>query len=349
MKQGSIYEQFRRSDKLIKFSDPLGELNTRINIEAFRKRLESAVRKEAKGPGGRPPFDVVLMFKILIVGVMHQLSDDQLELRIYDSYFVQKFLQLDSDDRIPDAKTIWAFRQALTQSGVIDQLFADFDSMLTRSGVTYSKGIIVDAKIIEIPKQRNTREENVKVKNGEVPEEWKTPENENKLRQKDVDARWTTKAKRNYYGYKNHIKIDKKTKLIRSFAVTPASTHDSLAIRSLLDHTDKGKTMYADSGYYGIAVEEACSDNDVTPRVVFRHRRGKKPLTAAQKKRNLSISKPRARVEHVFGAMVNDLKFQKLRSIGLARAHAQLGMLNLITNMKRALVLKDRKLLIGWT
>jgi IS5 family transposase len=87
--------------------------------------------------------------------------------------------------------------------------------------------------MIPIPRQRNSREENAQIKAGEVPEAWQ--ENTNELEQKDVDAKWTKKNGQSYYGYKNHIDIDVKHKLIRNYAVTDASVHDSQVMNELLD------------------------------------------------------------------------------------------------------------------
>ena len=137
------------------------------------------------------------------------------------------------NDRVPDEKTIWLFREELTKAELIKPLFDQFEATLSANGFAAQKGQIVDATIVSTPKQRNSREENKQLKEGETPEIW--DEMPNKKRQKDVDARWTMKRNVVYFGYKNHVTVDVKHKLIRDFDVTNASTHDSQVIESILD------------------------------------------------------------------------------------------------------------------
>ena len=119
--------------------------------------------------------------------------------------------------------------------------------MLDQEGFLIKEGSIIDATIVEAPKQRNTREENDQIKLGEIPEEWK--DNRNMLRQKDTDARWLKKNGEKYYGYKNHVKICRKSKLISGYIVTDASVHDSQTVADLLDRSDSHHELYADSAY----------------------------------------------------------------------------------------------------
>ena len=115
------------------------------------------------------------------------------------------------------------------QLGIIDVLFAEFNRMLEERGIITHKGTIVDATFVDAPRQRNSRDENKKIKNGEIPEEW---ENEpHKLSQKDTDARWTKKGDEKHYGYKDHVKVDADSKLILDYAVTPANVHDATSLK----------------------------------------------------------------------------------------------------------------------
>ncbi len=344
-KQGSLYEQMRRQTKQESFKDPLRDLGDRINFESFRSLIETGLRKESKGAGGRPAFDVVLMFKVLIVGTLYNLSDDALEMRLYDSYAAQRFLRLHADDRIPDAKTIWSFRESLITAGVHEALFNGFNKQLEHAGVTYSLGRIIDATIIEAPKQRNSREENNQIKQGKTPEQWH--DDPAMLRQKDVDARWTQKHGRSYYGYKDHVKVDQVTKLIISSVVTPANVHDSQVVGDLLDPGDEHCNVYMDSAYVGQDVDDKVRAVGARNRVIGRRARGKQ-LTEARVRVNRIYARNRTRVEHVFGAFVNDLKTKLIRSIGLTRAKGRITMLNLVYNMRRAMSLDDRALRIGW-
>ena len=127
----------------------------------------------------------------------------------------------------------------------MEGLFARFDGCLKTSGYLAMGGQIVDASIVPTPRQHNSKEENKQVKAGETPPEWeKKPA---KLRQKDRDARWTKKNNRSHYGYKNHIGIDRRHKLVRCWSVTPASTHDSQALDDILDESNTASGVWAAS------------------------------------------------------------------------------------------------------
>ena len=129
-----------------------------------------------------------------------------------------RFLGLSIGDRVPDAKTIWLFREDLGKAKLIKPLFRQFEGYLRSHGFTARKGQIVDASIVSVPIQRNSREENKQIKEGDVPEGW----NEAKQRQKDVHARWSARNHKHAYGYKNHISVDASHKFIRDFTVTDA-------------------------------------------------------------------------------------------------------------------------------
>lgn len=113
-----------------------------------------------------------MMFKVLVLEKLFNLSDDQTEYQITDRISFQRFLGLSLGEKVPDAKTIWVFKNTLTELGIIDVLFAEFNRMLEERGIITHKGTIVDATFVDAPRQRNSRDENKKIKNGEIPEEW---------------------------------------------------------------------------------------------------------------------------------------------------------------------------------
>ncbi len=176
---------------------------------------------------------------------------------------------------------------------------------------------------------------------GKIPEEWKKPENANKLRRKDSDARWTRKAGQLHYGYKNHIKADKDSKLIVDYEATSASVHDSQVIDDLVDENDQ--VLYADSAYWGNTVA-----SKPLPHVENQIQvRGTKHITITpeQREENRIKSKTRIRVEHVFGFITNSMHGKNLRSIGIERARFRAGLTNLIYNLFRAEFLNRSKVM----
>ena len=328
--QTGLFDWQFRFEKLDKSGDPLRQLNDVIDWECFRPTLLSIHEKERKSNAGAKPYDVVMMFKILVVQSLYNLSDDAVEYQIMDRISFMRFLGLSLGDRVPDAKTIWLFREQLTEAKLVKKLFGQFDEFLRNSGFAAPKGQIIDASIISAPKQRNSRDENKRIKKGEIPEEWDSV----KRRQKDTDARWTKKMGKNYYGYKNHINIDVKNKLIRDYAVTDAATHDSQVFDDLLDDSNSNRDVFADSADRSKERLKELSERGFRERVQRKGCRHKK-LTEREIRGNHTRSKTRCRIEHVFGVqamMAGDLI---LRTIGIIRARVKIGLRNLAYNMFR--------------
>ena len=207
--------------------DPLVALNKLIPWEEFRPKLlaaleEAGLRAKAetrKSAAGRKPLDEIVMFKVLVLQSLYNLSDDNAEYLIRDRLSFMRFLGLGLEGTVPDAKSIWLYREAWAKDGTAKVLFEAFDAYLKQQGYLAMGGQIVDATIVPVPKNRNTPEENAAIKAGEVPSGW--AENPAKLRQKDLDARWTKKHGQSHYGYKNHINIDRTHKLVREYTVSP--------------------------------------------------------------------------------------------------------------------------------
>jgi transposase, IS5 family len=198
-------------------------------------------------------------------------------------------------------------------------------------------GQMIDASIVPVPKQRNGRDENAAIKAGETPEGW--DDQPAKRRQKDTDARWTKKHGRSHYGYKNHVNVDRRHKLIRRYKVTDASVHDSQALDDILDETNTASDVWADSAYRSAETEAKLADRGLRSRIHRKAHRNR-PLSKREQQGNRTRSKIRARVEHVFGAQANDMGGTLVRSIGIGRAKARIGLKNLAYNMRRAVHLE---------
>lgn len=340
-RQPGLFDVEERAAQLTKMGDPLVGLKARIDWEAFRPELKRVHEKERKSLAGAKPFDVVLMFKILVLQQLHNLSDDGIEYQIRDRFSFMRFLGLQLEDRVPDSKTVWTFREKLKDLDLVEVLFARFHEQLAAQGYMARAGQMIDATFVEVPKQRNSREENAQIKAGQVPEAWDEPKAKAKRRQKDTEARWTKKNDEKHYGYKNHINADEGNKLIQSYSVTHAAVHDSQVFDELLDHTiDAGgnkRAVYADSAYRSEAQEQRLADADIESQVCEKGTRGKL-LTEEQKQSNRTKSKVRARVEHVFGAQAA-MGGHLVRTIGLQRANVKIGLMNLVYNMKRLIQL----------
>ena len=253
--QPGFFDVEERLQRLSDIGDQLEAYAAVVDFELFRPDLETALGYSDGAKGGRAPYDPVLMFKILVIQAQNGLSDDKAEFLINDRLSFMRFLGLGLSDQVPDAKTIWMFRERLTRAGAIDGLFRRFDAAIREAGYIAMSGQIVDSSLVAAPKQRNTRDEKQAAKAGKSAHEiW--PDQPAKARQKDVDARWTIqtgKARRDgdrtlldiaipAFGYKAHTSIDRRYRLIRCWDVTDASRHDGWLLRQgLLDLTNTGR------------------------------------------------------------------------------------------------------------
>lgn len=329
-KTPSLFDEQFKLERLSELGDPLEKLNRCIDWNIFRPILNKVFAKEAKGPGGRPPFDYAIMFKILILQEYFGLSDEQMEFQITDRFSFMRFLGLRTCSKVPDQNTIWNFREQLKEEDVVKQLFDRFHRELQKQNLIVNKGKIIDASIVEVPVQRNSREENDQIKQGEIPKDWE----EKKLSHKDTDAHWTKKNAEDFFGYKNHVKVDAKKKFVDDYTVTDAAVHDSIAGKDLLSKKDKGQTLHADSAYSGEPFAQAVAGAKMINKI---HEKGYRnhPLTKGQQRSNKAKSRVRARVEHVFGFLWQSTGGLIIRTIGIARAKVKIGLMNLTYNLFR--------------
>jgi len=330
MKQGGFFDVSERQKKLVKTRDFLERVNRFVGWEAFRPELDNALARKARDKGGRPPFDAILMFKILVLQALYNLSDEQTEYQILDRLSFMKFLGLELHDEVPDARTIWLFRETLIAAEAVEKLFERFDAMLEAEGFQASGGQIIDATFVEAPRQRNGRDDNGTIKKGEVPAGW----SDKKKAHKDTDARWAKKNGVAFYGYKNHVNVDRKHKLIRRYKVTDASVHDSQELDHVLDPRNDRQETWADSAYRSDAQEARLKEKGCTSNIHERAYRNK-PLTPEQEAANTERSRVRVRVEHVFGHIETAMNGCYVRTVGFARAQAKIGMENLAYNISR--------------
>jgi hypothetical protein len=117
------------------------------------------------------------MFKTLILQSNHNLSDERTEYLIRDRLSFMRFLGLGLVDTVPDANTIWTFREALTRARIagkpaIEVVFERFDAALASAGFPAMSGQIIDASIIAAPKPRNTEGEKRDLKEDYIPAGW---------------------------------------------------------------------------------------------------------------------------------------------------------------------------------
>jgi IS5 family transposase len=293
------------------------------------------------------------MFKVLVIQAANDLSDERAEFLINDRLSFMRFLGLSLADRVPDARTIWLFREKLTKADAIKPLFDRFDTALRQAGYIAMGGQIVDASLIAAPKQRNTDDEKAAIKQGRIPDRWKAKPA--KLRQKDRDARWTvkfSKAKQRVdgtkpatdiaiptFGYQTHISIDRHYGLIRRWQATDAAAYEGARLRQdLLDRNNTASAVWADTAYRSKANEAFLEANGFVSRI-HRKKPPGRPMSSRTRRANALKSTVRSRVEHVFAAQKDQMGLF-IRTVGIARATVKIGMANLVYNMRRLTLLQ---------
>src|SRR6266540_2027889 len=168
MGQLGFFDADKRLEALSAKGDPLEAIDRLVPWESFRAEVEAVVLTSdelKKSSAGRKPFDALLMFRMLVLQALNNLSDEQVEYQVRDRLSFSRFLGLAIEDSIPDSTTLWLFREKLAKGGQI-----------------------IDASIVPVPTQRNSRDENAELQAGRTPAAWK--QKPAKVRQKGRDARW---------------------------------------------------------------------------------------------------------------------------------------------------------------
>jgi IS5 family transposase len=355
VKQGGLFDMPEHLKRISKNGDPLEVLASAVDFEVFRPVLEDALGYSDGAKGGRPPYVPVAMFKILLLQAQNDLSDARTEFLIKDRLSLLRFLGFGLNEPTPDENTIRHFRNRLTAVGAIKPLFDQLDAYLRSLGYLPMGGQIVDATLVQAPRQRMTQEEKDAAKAGKTAAQiW--PDEPAKTAQKDTQARWTvkfTKAKERpdgtkppvdiaipTFGYKDHIAIDGRHGFIRSYEATPANAHDGAMLREIVSTDNLSSEVYADTAYRSKTNEAWLKDKALTSRIHQKKPQGK-PMPSNIARANAKKSIIRARVEHVF-AVIKHKRGLFIRTIGLARARTKIGIANIAYNMARLVTLQAR-------
>jgi IS5 family transposase len=359
MRQRGFFGLSEHLEALSRDGDPLEVLDATVDFEYFRGWLLEGLGYGDGSKGGRPPFDPVSMFKVLILQAQHNLSDARMEFMIRDRLSWMRFLGFDLGAPTPDENTIRLFRNKLTETGTLRRVMKAFDLQLHKKGYIPMSGQIVDASLVPAPKQRNTDPEKAAIKEGRNAQDiW--PDDSDKAAQKDTDARWTLKVggKIRYrpdgtplpmialpvFGYKSHISIDRRFGFIRGQSVTSASAPDGRQLPKVVSTDNTSSDVWADSAYRSQRNEKWLSSRMLVSRIHRRKPAGK-PMPKATARANAKKSSIRARVEHVFAHQKNRYGLF-IRTIGIKRAEAKLTLANLAYNMDR-LIFHERRAVPG--
>lgn len=301
--------------------DPLAQLDFVVDWRGLTALMRGITfeRDGNGGKGGRPPLSGLMMAKILILQACNNLADERTEFLINDRLSFKRFLGLCVNDKSPDAKTIWLWRERVLHSGLHEKIFAWFEGEWVGAGFEAKGGQIVDATFVPTHKPTGTHKKQLRDAMPLTPEQ---------ARQIDDDATFTKKGDVSYHGYKNHTGVDAKWKLIRKGETTSASVHDSRKLEDVVtslppEASEEDRKLWADSAYRSAEIEAMLAAKNLVSEVHERAYRNT-PLSELQKASNRLKSSVRARVEHVYGHMETAMGGLMIHTIGLARAKVKI-------------------------
>ena len=308
-KQPGFWDVEERSEEISADGDPLETLAGAVDFERFRPILERAAGKPRGPKGGRPALDVVPEFKMLVLQGRHGLSLEATEKAVRDRPGWMRFCGLELRDKVPDANTLWDFREAPVKAGELDALSAELERMINAAGFISRSGQMLDSSLIAAPRQRASAGEKAAIKAGQAAGEiW--PGEPAKAARKDTDARWTVK--------------------FRKAKLRP----DGARLREgLVDAANTGSGVWADTAYRSKRNEDWLKANGTASRIHRRKPRSR-PMSERTAKANGRKSSIRAKVEHVF-AHRKDRMGLRIRTVGMARAKAAAALANMAYNMNR--------------
>ena len=282
---------FERYAKTTRRAVFLGEMERVVPWAALCRLIEPFYPK----PGnGRPPIGVERMLRLYFLQQWFNLSDPAVEEAVYDSQTMRHFAGIDlGREPVPDETTVCRFRHLLEAHDLGRRLFNEVQRHLAANGLKVATGTIVDATIINAPSSTK-----------------------NAQKARDPEMHQTKKGNQWYFGMKAHLGVDSRTKLIHAAVATPANVADSTVLPDLLHGRET--RVWGDQAYRGqraVIRRQAPKARDFTNR---RYRlRG--VVDEAERTKNRTKSKVRAKVEHSIGVIKRVFGFAKVRYRGLAK------------------------------
>ncbi|CAG0938901.1 hypothetical protein GPROT2_00443 [Gammaproteobacteria bacterium] len=316
MKQQTLggFEKFGKTTRRAQF---LAEMDRLVPWRELGEAIEPIYPKGAGEAGGRPPVPLERMLRIHFLQLWFNLSDPAVEEALYDSASMRSFAGIDlGAEPVPDETTVCKFRHLLERNGMGKVLLEAMNTYLRENGVRVGTGTIVDATIISAPSSTKNRDG-----------------------KRDPQMHQTAKGKQWYFGMKAHLGVDSQTKVIHTIKASAANVADRDALAHLLH--GKETRVWGDQAYKGqreVIRRVAPRARDFTNRP-YRHNG---VIDEAQKARNRTKSRVRAKVEHVIGVIKRVFGFTKVRYRGLAKNLHRLEVTAALANlfMVRRLLLR---------
>ena len=308
--------------------DVLSKVDALLDWEAFAPILQRGLGRSGVGPQG---YDPLVLFKCLLIGQWHGLSDPKLERALKVRLDFMVFCGLDLHTPVPDETTHCRFRNALVRGEVYDDLLAEVCAQIEAHGlkVKQAEAAIIDATLIESAARPRTYIDAPKDREeGEEP-----PSDPAIIYSPDADARWVKKGSKSTLGYKGFARCDEEG-FIDLVHTTPANKGESPEFQTMAKDA-RAKRIMADKAYASKDNRAHLKDQQHRDGILHKAARGR-PLRASQKRFNKLISKQRFRIEQCFGTMKRLFGLARARYFGLAKTHAQLAMAAMGQNLLKA-------------
>ena len=337
-------------------NSPLVRLRQLIDWEVLARRLVGIRKNEVNSAGGPLGYDYTKMFRALLLGQWHSLSDAQLEQALRVRLDFMTFAGFDLDEDVPDATTVCRFRNALIERGLIEELFREINRQLSSQGlmVQESQGAVIDATLVESAARPNrviemtedrrepdieqviVNQEEIVNKEAAVNQEAAVDKEAVRVEEsKDPDARWLKKGNKCYFGYKVFAVVDAEKGYIQRLYSTPANVSEVRQLGVLVDGLPAGTRVYADKGYASAENRKWLFDRGLRDGICCKAV-VKRPLGHWQRLRNRIISSTRVIVERAFGSLKRQWRFARASYNTLEKVHTQALLKAMCYNMLKA-------------
>ena len=306
--------------------DVLAKIDALMDWGAFSPILKRGLGRSGEGP---PGYDPLILFKCLLIGQWHGLSDPKLERALKVRLDFMIFCGLDLHAAVPDETTHCRFRNTLVKGGVYDDLLAEVCAQIEAYGLKLkeAEAAIIDTTLVESAARPRTH-----IEAPQDRAENEAPEDPDVHFSADPDARWVKKGSKSTLGYKAFARTDAEG-FVDKVHTLPANRAESPEFATMIDGA-KAQRVLADTAYAARANRETLygKHRDGIMRKAARGR----PLRASERRFNRLISKRRFRVEQCFGTMKRLFGLHRARYFGQAQTHAQLAMAAIGQNLLKA-------------
>lgn len=296
----------------------LQQIDTLIDWSVFEKELHKVCKRSIQDAAGRPAYNPLVLFKMLLLQTWYNLSDMGVEDMVNENLAANAFCGLRVEDTVPDHSTLSRFRSELVEKKAMSRLLAKLNVQLTHQGVLVQQGSILDAAITPTSRKPHGKP------TYKLPEHPDTPPTKELKSGVDQEAAWVKKGNKLQYGYKRHYLAAEETGLVIAVHTTSANVHDGQCIEACLDQValPRGSRLLADKGYCSAKNDQLLRQRGLRSGIQRKAARNR-PLSRWEKRYNVLVGRSRYKIERVFGSIKRWFGRLEARYVGMAKTHGQ--------------------------